>query len=422
MPATLSTIDALLKEVYQDGITEQINQDVTTLKRISRSSEGVSNEVGGRYVTFPIHVTRNSGIGARGEMDALPPAGNQGHNAARVPLKYQYGSIQLTGQTIKLADSNYQAFANVLDNEVSGLGKDLAKYLNYQVYGAPGGARAVATAVGTTVSYVTSTSGFKNINIGGRYSIYSAANYASGTNTPITNGNGVYVTAVDASNGRITFSTAASGGSAVSLTTAVGDVIVTFGSLGKEWNGFTNIVSTSGTLHNIDPSVQALWKAVVKNGATPGTAEALTEARMIATVDDVRVNGGKTSVGFCNLGVRRAYFNLLKDDRQYVNTQEFAGGFNGLAFTTDQGEIPIVVDVDAPANKMYFIDESQMCLYREADWSWMDMDGNKFQRVVANDSGTAGNYDAYYATMYQYSELATHKRNAQAVLNDITEA
>jgi hypothetical protein len=133
---------------------------------------------------------------------------------------------------------------------------------------------------------------------------------------------------------------------------------------------------------------------------------------MVTTVDSVRQQGGETTVGFCDLGTRRAYFNLLKTDRRYVNTQQFEGGFSGLAFTTDKGDIPIVVDVDCPANRIYFINEKAIKLYREADWAWMDEDGNKFQRVIG--------FDAYEARMFMYCEMGTHRRNSHAVLSDIT--
>jgi len=111
MAATLSTITPLLKEVYQGRIREQLNQEITALTRITRSSSGVSNETGGKYVTFPVHTRRNSGLGARNEMEALPAAGQQGHAAARIGLKHQYGGIQLTGQAIALSSTDPKAFA-----------------------------------------------------------------------------------------------------------------------------------------------------------------------------------------------------------------------------------------------------------------------------------------------------------------------
>src|SRR5215471_6457973 len=149
MPATLATVAALLKEVYEPNVREQLNNDVTALRRIERSSDGIETTVGGRYVTFAVHTRRNAGIGARGEMEALPPAGQQGNAAARVGLKYLYGSIQLTGQSMELADKNFQAFTSVLEQEMSGLKSDLAKDLNRQVYGDGTGTVATTTAANT---------------------------------------------------------------------------------------------------------------------------------------------------------------------------------------------------------------------------------------------------------------------------------
>jgi hypothetical protein len=127
----------------------------------------------------------------------------------------------------------------------------------------------------------------------------------------------------------------------------------------------------------------------------------------------VRIRGGKTTVIFQNLGVRRAYFNLLTQQRRFTDVKTFTGGFTGLAFTTDQGEVPVVVDVDCPPNTQYFLNEDELKWYREGDWSFMNRDGNMWDRVT--------NFDAYDAIMYQYSELGTHRRNSHGVIQDITE-
>jgi hypothetical protein len=130
--------------------------------------------------------------------------------------------------------------------------------------------------------------------------------------------------------------------------------------------------------------------------------------------DTIRAAGGKTTAIYSNLGVRRAYWNLLVQQRQFVNTKDFGGGFTGLSFTTDKGEIPFVVDIDAPKNLMYFVNEKEVTYYRESDWSWMDRDGSMFSRIAG--------YDAYEARMYQYSELGIHRRNSFGVIEKLTEA
>jgi hypothetical protein len=76
--------------------------------------------------------------------------------------------------------------------------------------------------------------------------------------------------------------------------------------------------------------------------------------------------------------------------------------------------------VDCPNNNVYGLQENQLKVYREADWSFMDLDGSKWQRLVSQGS-TVGNFDGYQATMYCYMELATHRRNAHFVIRDITE-
>jgi hypothetical protein len=199
------------------------------------------------------------------------------------------------------------------------------------------------------------------------------------------------------------------------------DIIVRVGSGvaaagNRELTGLAAIVSASGTLYNIDPSVEPEWKATVDdNGGTP---RALSEALMIQMTDDIRTKGGSTSLILQSLGVRRAYFNLLSQLRQTVNTQEFTGGFSGLAFTTDRGEIPVVADVDAPLNKQWYINEDALTYYRDEDWHFIDRDGSMWKQV--RDSN--GDYDAYYARMVEYHELGTDRRNTHGLVSDITEA
>lgn len=406
MPATLATIESYLKEVYQGRIREQLNDEIVALKRITRSGSGVTNETGGKYVTFPIHTRRNSGIGSRYESEALPTPGQQGHAAARIGLKYAYGGVQLTGQAISLSDTDAKAFAKALDTEVEGLKNDLKKDMNRQVYGTGNGAVGVASGAET----------------GQVIPVYDARLFQIGmvidtqTGTTVDNED-LVVTAVDLTAGANTVTVTGT----ISPSTADGDLLVRAGSgVGasgnRELTGLAAIISDSGTLYNIDPSTEPEWKATVdSNGGTP---RALSESLMIQMTDDIRVKGGSTSLILQSLGVRRAYFNLLSQLRQTVNTQEFTGGFSGLAFTTDRGEIPVVADPDAPLNKQWYINEDAVTYYRDEDWHFIDRDGSMWKQV--RDSN--GDYDAYYARMVEYHELGTDRRNTHGVIEDITEA
>jgi hypothetical protein len=406
MAATLATIESYLKEVYQGRIREQLNDEIVALKRITRSGAGVTNEVGGKYVTFPIHTRRNSGIGSRFESEALPTPGQQGHAAARVGLKYAYGGVQLTGQAISLSDTDAKAFAKALDNEVEGLKNDLMKDMNRQVYGSGNGAIGVATGAnsGATVPVADAR----------LFQVGMVVDTQTGTTVDNTN---LVVASVDLTVGSNTVTFTTTPGTAL----ANADIIVRAGSgiaAGgtKELTGLAAIVSDTGTLYNIDPSVEAEWKATVD--ANGGTNRALSESLMIKMTDAIRTKGGSTTLILQSLGVRRAYFNLLSQLRQTVNTQEFTGGFSGLAFTTDRGEIPVVADTDAPLNTQWYINEDALTYYRDEEWHFLDKDGSMWKQV--RDSN--GDYDAYYARMVEYHELGTDRRNSHGVIRDITEA
>lgn len=398
MGATLTTATNILKEIYEPRIREQLQNHLKTSKRIEQTSEGVTSEVGGKYVVFPIHVKRNHGIGARLEMEELPVAGNQGYARAQVGLSYQYGSIRLSGQSMELAQSNFQAFASVLDQEVNGVQTDLAKDYNRQIYGTSVGALGVVTGVNATVTVPMTNTQY--MEVGMVVDIYNAAG-----NTLKTAAAGVTVTAVT-KNTSITLS------AAPGTATAATDIVVRHGSLNREMIGLEQIVDDTTTLFNINPATEPVWKSVINSNA--GVNRALSESLMIKMVDDIYTNGGNTTAIFTTLGVRRSYFNLLVQQRRYCDTKDFEGGFKGLAFTTDNGEIPLISDVDCQPNRMYFLNEKEFKLYRESDWSFMDRDGSKWQRVIG--------YDAYDATLYKYCQLGTHRRNSHGLIEDVTES
>lgn len=396
MGATLTTATNILKEIYEPRIREQLQNYLKTSKRLEQTSEGVTSEVGGKYVVFPVHTRRNAGIGARLENEQLPTAGNQSYESARVTLAYLYGAVQLTGQSMELAQSNFQAFASVLDQEVNGIQTDLAKDMNRQVYGTSAGVLGTATGVYTTVTIpMTNTQYLEPGMVVDVYDSTGGTQRATGrTVQAVTKNTSVVLDGANIAAG------------------AVGDIVVRLGNLNRETIGLQQIVNDTGTLYNLNPATVPLWKSVMNGNG--GVNRALSEGLMTKMVDDIYTNGGNTTAIFTTLGVRRSYFNLLQQQRRFCDTKEFTGGFSGLAFMTDNGDIPLITDVDCQPNRMYFLNEKELKVYREKDWSFMDRDGSKWQRVIG--------FDAYSATLYKYCQLGCHRRNSQGLVSDITES
>lgn len=391
MTANLTTVNAIMKEVYGPRIVDQLQDETVAIKRIEKSSDGVTQTTGGKYVDFPIKVRRNHGQGYRNELEQLPAAKRQGYAEVHVGLKYGYGRVRLSGQVMKLAEKNYQAFASAMDREMDGIKNDIAKDTNRIVYGDGTGLLASITTTATSTDQdVDST---QRLEIGMQVDVLVRSSGSTVVlDTEIEDIDGLTVTFGD------------------SFTGATTQGIYRQGSYGREPNGFANIVDDTEVLHGLDPATERKWAAIVEENG--GTNRALSEALMIATCDQARVNGGKTSLVLYSLGVRRAYFNLLTQQRRYTDTKKFDGGLTGLAFHYGK-EIPCVEDVDHPPNTAYLLDESEFKVYQSEDWHWADEDGNILKWV--ND------YDAFEAVMRKYWEIGCQRRNAQAVIQDITE-
>lgn len=409
MVATLTTVSSLTKEVYEGQLQDQLQSEVIGLARIEKTSRGVVSDVGGKYVTFPIRVRRNQGIGYRQEMEQLQAGGQQGYASVRVGLKYGYGRVRLSGQMMELAESNEQAFANAMDEEMQGLKDDVRKDCARVFYGTGQGILAYTNAAGAASAAFTATlSGASAVP----WTQYLEVGQVVDIVTPGTGAvksAGRTITAINVATGVVTLDAVA--------TWAIGDVLVRTGNgpvsatVNREPTGLSSIVTSAGTLFNIDPAVEPQWAGTVDGNA--GVNRALSETLMISLVDAARQKGGHTSVIFTDLATRRSYFNLLQQQRRFTGTQEFSGGFKGLAFAAgESGDIPVVVDVDAPPNRMWGLDEDKLTVYRDKPWYFMNADGSTWKWV--ND------YDAYEAVLKQYWELGTNKRNAHWQLQDIT--
>lgn len=396
-PATMTTVDAILKEIYGPRIVDQLQSDVVTLRRIERTSDGTGTTPnGGKYVDFPLRVKRNHGMGYRNENEQLPNSGAQGYAEVHVTLAYGYGRVRFTGQVMRLARTNAQAFANAVDREMSGIKDDIAKDSNRIVYGDATGVLTEIddTAAGTATHAVTSLQFMEEDMQVDILTKSTGAVTVSDTT----------VVSIDEDNGTVTF--------ADTFTGATTLAVYRHGSRNREPVGFGNIIANSGALYGVDPANVRQWKSYVNDNS--GTPRALSESLMIRCCDEVKTRGGSVSVIFTNLGVRRSYFNLLTQQRRYTDTKTFPGGFQGLPFHYGEKEVPVVIDTDAPPTSLRFVQENAIKIYRDEPWHWLDEDGSVLKWVH--------DYDAWEGIMAQYWQIGTERRNGHALLDDVIES
>ena len=400
---TMTQVSATLKEVYEDRIEKQYNTEMVFGKRIEKTSDGISDMIGGKYLDFPIQIARNPGISYRLEGEALGNPGATPYAEVHVPVYAGYGRVRFTGHVMTLAKTKPQAFANMAQREMETIKDSAIKDSSRIMYGDGTGRIATVTSgAGPAATITVGNAEGLWITPGMEIDILDFSTYAA-----VTNGTGRVVSLVTpgASNTVVTVTGAAN------ITTTTSHAIFRAGNATsgtqREPTGLTKITDDSGILHTVDPSSYPIWKGVEQ--AMGGT---LTEAAMGQVCDKIRINGGKVSAIFTGLGVNRAYFNVLKAGRQFHNTTEFDGGYKALGFFNGD-EIPVVADIDAPPNTMFFVTEKQMSIRQAEEWKFVDIDGSIFDRV----SG----YDMYDVLLRKFWELATYARNQHGKLTGITE-
>jgi hypothetical protein len=395
-----------IKLVYGD-LHEQLRDKNPALQLIEASSSNITKN--GKEVIFDTHIGRNQGIGARGIREKLPLAGAQKYKQAHLYLTNLYGSIEVDGQLFEQASEDYQSFINVVDNEIRGLKKDLANDLNRQVYGDGSGKLAVVVGQSSGVLEVDSTHFLEE------GMVFDVVDPVSGVKQQSGAASSLEIVAINEEDNEITVT-----GTLGTFNTNIsaGDILVRssngVNSFGKEWTGLAAIVDDASELHEIDPEEYPVWKSTVQTLGVPGTSTGtLTELALINLVQKVDKKGGDVDVMLASPGVFNAYWDLLQGLRQFTNGATLEGGQRAFTFDAVGKPIKFVSDYAAPAGTVYALSSKELVVNRKKDWAWMDRDGSMWSRVADTD--------AYEARIYQYSQLGTYRRNAHAVLSNITE-
>ena len=117
MPDTLTTYDAVMKDVFLPGIRNSLNNEVLIFKIANAAAE----KAGGRRLIFPVKVDRNWGVGTRAENATLPTAGNEVFVTATITPTSWYSRIQLSGQLMAQSQGGDQnAFADAMTEIMAG--------------------------------------------------------------------------------------------------------------------------------------------------------------------------------------------------------------------------------------------------------------------------------------------------------------
>jgi hypothetical protein len=407
--ATLTTLSNIMKNFYLGPVQSQLNNDILVHQLLGTSSENLE----GLAAKLPLHNLRSGGIGARGELETLPTAGAQGYAQASFDLAYHYGRAQVSGQSIHKTRSSAGAFLTAMKSELDGLRDDLALDFARQVYGPGTGAVATTAANGagtvlTLQSAEAISKGFLYINM-----VIDSGPVAGNPQANFTNRT---ITDINLATPSITISGA-------NVTTNAGDAIYRFGNAGP---------STSYALREMDAGLQKILGTAANtlggiNAAGAGnsywdnlrntTGGTISLSTLMQEWNRSASAGAKPGdvVAITTPGIVRRLFETgdFKALIQFVNTNDFAGGFSEVSFAANGTPIKLYPDRLAPWGQILIPHKKHIRLFSPADWDFLSKDGLTVRWV--ND------IDAFQTALFKYANLGADRRNTSNVISGITD-
>jgi hypothetical protein len=411
---TLTTADAILKDMYIGPIIEQLNYKTYMIDQIERESN-LTLDHQGRRAIVPVHKSRNRGRGSRGDGGTLPSAGYQSWEDAIIPITRHYQAIELTDAAIKSTQSNSGSFANLLDAEVKGATNDLKKDINRQIWGPGDGLLATVAATATTATTITVDS-IQYLHIGDPVDVLRRTDSST-----LASGTGNSVTALDAANKTVTLSAAVGG----TIATTFG--IYLAGAKGQEMVSMQEIVSTSRSLFGIDSSTAGneFWDAQVTNVGTQAASPAVAgETAFEVIADNVGATGqGETESFITTRGIRRRLADSFQSTKRFTNKDavRIHGGYSAIMVASGNGEVPVVIDDDAPKGYVWACDKQALRWFQNWGPGFLEApkDGSVFH---LKNGSTAGTHEAtWQAYMGWYATLASVAPNRLGKLQFATD-
>ena len=381
-------------------------------KGILPSAEGI--DFVGNEFRIPLKAKRNQAVGFRSENEILPAPGASEYTYLTEPLRYAYGLFNITGQLLKAAASNQGAFVTAFKQEMDDTVLTSKLDFNRAAFGDGSGKFAtVRTDPGAATAATTALDVDTTVNFRGGEVVDIVSTAGVVLNAALV------VTAVDRTNRTVTFG-GASGNYHVDVTTSSiivrassdSTTSVPNNSQNREIQGLTSLVSSSGTIHGVNPSTYPFFKSYQTAVSGPLNDTVLRTAK-----DEIGFESGadtRSGLDFAIIttrGIRRRYSDTLLANRQVqvANTVNLHGGFSALLFD----ENPIFTDDACPIGNVFGLDLDAFFWSQLADWDWMAEDGNVLKWEPRRDR--------YIAILYKYCQLGLTERNGHFRLTSVTD-
>lgn len=388
---TTSITDAL-KNVYGDYLARQQNLSHKTYDEIGKSSKKYN--AGGKGFFGGINDFGNESGGAINEEEQFRTIDSEGYAQYKVVPKVNYSAIQFSGLVAESANSDVEAFADVVVDALDRAKERLCKDMNRQFFGKGDG--LLAKPGGTVSSSATS------------FSVDSAQYLRKNMVIDIFNGasksvDSYRIQEVDKSANVVYFSTqisvAVTAGSEM-VKENIRDSAPTDGKEMMGLRGITDDATELTTFENLDASTSRIWRGVRISSATNLSSDLLQRL-----LDDVRIAGGEDpDLILMHNKQRRKYLDIVVPQKRYQD-QTLDAGHSKLSFNG----MDLMLDEDCQVDTVYAINKKFLQRYEVLPLSIGRHNGSDQSLRIAN-------YDIYQEYWRQYCNFGTDKRNAHGKL------
>lgn len=406
MAADKQALDAIFKEVFEEGVAEGVN-NANPLRDLIKTEKVPFR---GREHVRLAHTSRNVSPMFVGEDSAFADAGNQGYTRMYVDQRKLMSRLRMTWEVMQDSTSNEGAFVSARKSEMQYLIDDMSRRDEFALVSDGRGVLALVdeSPSGTDLA-VDAPGGITNDNFGNRFI------------SP-----GMYVGAVDPTSGALRTTihrvvSCSADGTSITVDSAthtgwaendyivqaanssVTDVLDT--SYEHAWWGLMALVDDGTYRENyfgLDRSAQTAYSSYV----TASTGALSTD--LIQRVSDVldQKLGGRTNIILCHHSTRRLVLQLTEADRRYSGANLMRPDAGTVAFKQGDipfGDVPVRAIRDFPLDVMMFLDlqKGGFKEYVSEPGKWVDEDGSVLVRVGTGTTGRDA-YEAWYRMRKQY--------------------
>lgn len=427
----LTSISAMLKNVYGTGLKNQFADEKTTYNLFPKSDR----KPRGLGYVFGTRWARAQGVGARRESEMLPDPLAGKYVQGTISPKYIYGTLRMTGPAIEASKGDMAAFVEGLSDSINDIYEAMVVDLNRQACGDGFGLLATLSAASDalTTSSTTWTITMDNDTGVMRLIPGMVVDFFNGTAidqsaiaSRVASIDAVAKTAeMEFNDG--TYKTnhpiiAARSYTVATDTVASGSFVVRSGAREASHATSNTPVEITGidgifddgtllaTFENITVASYPMWKANILGNSSVNRE--LTLDLMLQALDVTRTQSGKSVKTMrMGLGQRRKYANLLLPDVRFSPGQ-LKGGYEVLSFAGGDGSVEMVIDPALSPNKIYCEPEGAIQKYEMTPLGWGKLDQQIHQRQ---------GYDEWDQFLRVYTNLGCEQRNNLTLIKDLVE-